>query len=99
MTFEEFIEDFCDERAFVRVHNNVEKAKVVQILETFIDVEHPYIKPFDEEYPYVGWFDDHICGYNHALCKGGDMEYDEFMSIYRGDMFTEVDIQSLMELL
>ena len=99
MTFEEFIEDFTDERAFVRVHNNVEKAEVVQILENSIDVEQYYTKPFDEEYPYVGWFDDHICGYNHALCKGGDMEYDEFMSIYRGDMFTEVDIQSLMELL
>lgn len=98
MTFEEFIEDFTDERAFVRVHNNVEKAEVVQILENSIDVEQSYTKPFDEEYPYVGWFDDHICGYNHALCKDGDMEFDEFMSVYRGDMCMEVDVQSLMEL-
>lgn len=99
MTFAEFIDNFTDERAFVRVHNNVEKSEVVQILENSIDIERPYTKLFDEEYPYVGWFDDHICGYNHALCKDGDMEYDEFMSIYRGDMCTEVDIQSLMELL
>ena len=99
MTFEEFIEDFCDERAFVRVHNNVEKAEVVQILENSIDVDKPYTNAFDEEYPYVGWFDDHICGYSHSLCKDGDMEFDEFMSISRGDMCMEVDVQSLMELI
>ena len=99
MTFEELIEDFCNNKMFVKVNNDAEKTDVVQILENSIDVDQPYTKSFDYEYPYVGWIGGHVCGYSSSpSCREWSITFQEFMSIYNGDMIVEIDVPSLMEL-
>lgn len=98
MTFEEFIEDFCDHKMFVKVNNDTEKTDVVQILENSIAIDQPYIKSFDYKYPYVGWMGCHVCGYSSPSRREWAISFQEFISIYNGDMIMEIDVPSLMEL-
>lgn len=98
MTFEEFIEDFCDHKMFVKVNNDTEKTDVVQILENSIAIDQPYTKSFDYEYPYVGWIGGHVCGYSSPSRREWAISFQEFISIYNGDMIMEIDVPSLMEL-
>ena len=98
MTFEEFIEDFRDNKMFVKVNNDAEKTDVVQILENSIDVDQPYTKSFDYAYPYVGWIGRHVCGYSSPTRREWSITFQEFLSIYNGDMIVDVDVPSFMEL-
>ena len=101
MTIDEFITLFQSGKIMVHVHNQREKAPVLDFLRASVFQHSQYNFTFDPDYQYVGIDDDlkDICCWRNYELQGADsIEYEEFCSIIYGqeDLVDEKSILSLL---